>query len=297
MATLGFDLGGLLKAQHEQMLEKQALLTTSTAQLNANINNVGGTMVIQNALSAIPELKGKGEITPWLDELEKCRICNDLPDMVMGKLAWQRSSGTVASFIRRQMVEKPTQTWVELRTALEKEFGKVVDEYQSFTLFAALRQRRDEDVGSFTERFLTLGQATYKDGWNVNETAKTQALAVYMEGLRSQEMKTRIFKSGVKTLDEAIKMAKFDDLCRRRFGGSLGLETLRREEPMEVGSHRRSSCYHCGGAHRSKDCRRSVQSMNKKMFSQRERDRRDRRCYVCHRTGHFAAQCRNGPLN
>ena len=215
----------------------------------------------------------------------------------MGKLAWQRSSGTVASFIRRQMVEKPTQTWVELRTVLETEFGRVVDKYQSFALFTSMRQRRDEDVTSFTERFLTLGQSAYGTGWNVDDTAKAQALAVYIEGLRSHEVKTRIFKSGVTSLDEAIKLAKSDDLCRRRFGGQSGHESSRREEPMEVESQRRSGCYHCGGAHRSKDCRRSVQAMYKRPVSIRERDRRDRRCYVCHRTGHFAAQCRNGPLN
>ena len=65
MAQLEFDLGALLTAQHTQMLEKHELLKSSTAQLNANIDNVGGQMVIQNALAAIPELKGKGEITPW----------------------------------------------------------------------------------------------------------------------------------------------------------------------------------------------------------------------------------------
>ena len=295
--SVEFDLGALLTSQHAQLMETHRMLGTSTDHLKTQIGNVGGALVMQSALSAIPEFRGKGDITPWLDELERCRICNELPDSVMGKLAWQRSSGTVASYIRRQMVDKPTQSWVDLRAAIEKEFGKVVDEYQSFALFASLRQRRDEDVGSFTERFLTLGQATYKGGWNVDETAKIQALAVYMEGLRSQEVKNRIFKSGVKSLDEAITLAKSDDLCRRRFGVSSGLESSRREVPMEVESQRRSSCYHCGGAHRSKDCRRSVQTMNRNLFSQRERDRRQRRCYVCHRTGHFAAQCRNGPLN
>ena len=290
-------LGELLRTQHDEVLQSHNLVRDSNATVFNEVRAIGSALIKQNALSYVSEYKGKGEVTPWLDELEKCRVFNDLHDNVMGRLAWQRSSGTVAAFIRRRLDETPAPTWVVLRKSLEKEFGRVVDSLQSFTIFTSVRQGRDEDVASYTERVLTLGKNAYGDKWEKDDTVKAQALAVYLEGLRSREIKSRIFRANVTTLANAIEMAKSDDLCRRRFGGSPYVESTRREEPMQVESQRRSRCFHCGGSHRSAECRRSVHAIRQPTLSQKERDRRERRCFLCHRTGHYAAKCRNNPAN
>ena len=92
------------------------------------------------------------------------------------------------------------------------EFWKVVDTLQSFTIFTSVRQGRDEDVASYTKPVLTFGQNAYGDKREKDDTVKAQALAVYMEGLRSRKIKTRIFRAEVTTLTKAIEMAKSDDM-------------------------------------------------------------------------------------
>ena len=87
-------------------------------------------------------------------------------------------------------------------TALEPQVKFVAifviwDKLQSFTLFSSVRQRWDEDVASYTECVLNLSKSAYGDKLEVDDTAKEQALAVYKEGLRAQDIKTR---AGVDTL-------------------------------------------------------------------------------------------------
>ena len=128
------SLGELLRSQHEAVLDAQTLVRESNATVFNEVQAIGGALIKQNALLYVSEYKGKGEVTSWLDELEKCRVFNDLHDDVMGRLAWQRSSGTDAAFIRRQLDETLAPSWEVLRKSLEKEFGRVVDSLQSFTI-------------------------------------------------------------------------------------------------------------------------------------------------------------------
>ena len=51
-----------------------------------------------------------------------------------------------------------------------------------FHHYTSVRQGRDEDVASYTERVLILGKNAYGDKGEQDDTVKAQALAVYMEG-------------------------------------------------------------------------------------------------------------------
>ena len=149
----------------------------------------------------------------------------------------------------------------------------------------------------YTERLLRLGRKAYGTEWNSTPLHKKQVIAVFLDGLKSIDLKKKVYVQKPDTLEDAIKIAKSDDVASRRFGGG-GTSKIRVEEDMEIEHHRRLRCFHCGGAHNARQCRRGVNVVGSRPpLSQRERDRRDRLCYLCHKPGHFAAVCRSRPAN
>ena len=220
--------------------------------------------------------------------------------------------------IGRTLEENPQVTWEKLKAILEQVFGQIIDRGQAFTKLTSIRQGRDEDICAYVERTLHLADKAYGQDWKTTENAvvQSQLTSIFMEGLRSPELKLRIYRQNVSKIEDAIQIAKADDLSRKRFPNAFpGLRRV--EEPMEVGRHRRGGCFNCAGPHSTRECpqhlttppirgqrpprnvrvvQNSTTHRQESTESLREADRRYRRCFRCHRAGHFSAQCKN-PVN
>ena len=167
-----------------------------------------------------------------------------------------------------------------------------------------------------------MADEAYGHGWRTrnNGLIEEQLATIFMEGLKDPSLKRTIYKKGVKTIEEATKIAKAEDRSKQRFPGEF--QGNRREEmmeadrprrsnhsdrrvlPMEIDHHRRGGCFRCGGQHRAKDCRTDVPNRRRVNALQvtpreyeRERiaeeDRRLRRCFRCHKVGHQIRECMN----
>ena len=287
----------VLKENHAQFLDSQAEIHRANVVLHNDLQSVGAAVLTQSALSSVPLLTNHANVSAWLEDIDKHVAVHGLNDAAVVNLAWARCKGTISSFIRRYREEHSTVSWSLLKAELVKEFGDEVDEEQAMSKFTSLRQHRDEDVTSYTERLLKLGRRAYGSEWNDSELHKRQAKAVFLDGLRSMELKKEIYSKQPKSLEEAITIAKTDDMASRRFE-CKSEASHRHEVPMEVEHQRPRRCFHCGGPHSARQCRKGINTVGSRPhLTQQEKDRRDRLCYVCHKPGHFAAACRSRPRN
>ena len=287
----------ILEANHRQFMEAQGTIHESNVLLHNEIKSVGTAVLTQSALNGVPMLSNQNNIVSWLDEIDKQIAVHCLSSAAAVTLAWARCKGTISSFIRRCRDDNDKIEWSVLRSALLREFGDEVDEGQAISRFTSIRQSRDEDISGYTERLLRAGRRAYGAEWNNSPLHRQQAMAVFLDGLRSLDLKKKIYVQKPDTLDEVIKLAKADDVASRRFGGKSDFAS-RVEMPMEVEHQRRLRCLHCGGAHSARQCRRDVNAIHSRpSLTQREKDRRDRLCFFCHKPGHFAAVCRSRPRN
>ena len=297
MATERPAVVDVLREHHTQFIASQKEIHSANVLLHHDLQSVGAAVLTQSALSSVPLLTNQANISAWLEDIDKHVAVHGLNDTAVVNLAWARCKGTISSFIRRYREENSTVLWSNLRAELVKEFGDEVDEEQAISRFTSLRQRRDEDITSYTERLLKLGRRAYKSEWNNSELHKKQAKAVFLDGLRSMDLKKKIYGKKPESLEEAIKIAKTDDMASRRF--DCKQETSHRHEtPMEVEHQRHHRCFNCGGPHSARQCRKGVNTVRSRpQWSQQEKDRRDRLCFLCHKPGHFAAVCRSRPRN
>ena len=301
----------LLAMQHEQSLGIQRQNAEAFAALNVQMNRVGTSILTQGAFANVSDFSEKGNLRSWLSEIEKSRVINGLSEKDTCQLAWAKSKGHVSQMLGRKLKENPEIKWDQVKSCLEKEFGDIIDKQQAFIQLTSIRQGREKNVSAYVERMLALANRAYGSGWRDDPTdvIEEQMVSIFMEGLKSHEVKMRIYRKQVREINEAIEIAKAEDLSKKRFPGTTA-NRQRHEEDMDIGHYRKQACYFCGGAHRQRDCQkrknpvRNVRVVNGRdtRYSQERRkleeeDRRYRRCYNCHEKGHFVAQCRMNSLN
>lgn len=308
MAEGEMSLNELLQRQHAQVQRVQEQNTAAFTEMSTQVNRVVASMITQGALNAVSEFTGKEKISEWLQEIEKTMIIQNLSDSDACSLAWAKSKGTVARFIGRTIKTSPDVPWKHLRALLDKEYGNIVDKQQAFSTLRNIKQRREEDISSYVERLLHLANKAYGDDWK-NETSdllEDQLVGIFLDGLQSYDLKVKIYREEVRDIDEAIRIAKKENLSRKRFSAEGSSRYQRNEEPMEIGHHRPSGCSKCGNKfHRTHECRRDmnirpttrrVRTVQAPRFEAqpediREKDKRLGRCFRCHRTGHFSYNC------
>ena len=226
--------------------------------LGTQLGKMNASLVTQGAMSGVSEFSGREKVTDWILEIDKCQSIHRLSDADTCQLAWAKSRGNASRQIGRKLKENPELEWAELKSGLEQEYGRIVDNQQAFVLLTNVKQGKEEAVSSFMERFLALTSRAYGEDWRTTQTelVQEQLVTLFMEGLRSQDIKLRIYRKQVKKVDEAINIAKAEELAKKRFPGD-NTPRSRQEEEMEVDHHRRAGCFQCGGPHGQRNCPRN----------------------------------------
>ena len=286
----------LLEHQHTQVTEVQKQSARVLETIRSQLEKVNGSLLTHGALSTVSEFSGKERFTDWMQEIEKCKLIHGLSDKDTCQLAWAKTKGTVSRVVGRMIDEKADLTFSDLKKMLEREYGDIIDKQQAFMKLTGVRQGREEGISSYVERMLRLANQAYGPNWrnDPRDFIEDQLVSIFMEGLRSNDLKMRIYRKQVREIDEAIEIAKTEDLSKKRFPWASS-SRQRNEEAMEVEHNRRRGCFKCGGPHRSSEChevkdsQRKVQVVEEKVL---EQDRKYRRCFNCHKPGHFAVKCK-----
>ena len=211
----------LLQMHHEEAQQVQKQSAEAFEKLSVQLGKVTGSLLTQGALNSVSEFSGKEKFSDWIQQVEKCRLIHGLTEHDACQLVWAKSKDTVSRLVGRALKEKPETTFNELSALLEREYGDIVDKQQAFIKLTSVRQYRDEDMSSYVERLLQLADRAYGSGWrdDPRDYIEDQLVSIFMEGLRSQELKMRIYRKQVREIDEAIKIAKAEDFSKKRFPG------------------------------------------------------------------------------
>ena len=250
------NVNELLARQNAEFISVYKQTSESISTLNTQLSTLNGALLTQGAFTKIPQFTAGDNFDDWIFEIEKTSKIHGLSDESTCSLAWDRCKGIVSKFIARRREESLDLTWSELKADLGKVFGQFVDKGHAFTQLTGIVQGKYEDIYSYIERMLRLVDLAYEKNLKSldDELVQWQLITIFMEGLRSCELKRRIYKKNVKKLQEAINIVKEDELSKKRFPDSVpeeakGIDRLRRTSS--------DSCY--GGSQHSKDCREQLQ--------------------------------------
>ncbi|GFO40374.1 hypothetical protein PoB_006687900 [Plakobranchus ocellatus] len=269
------------------------------AEANVNIasqlQSIANSLISQQAAANIPTFDGREKsINNWLEKLDTLQRVYGLTDESVKTLAWTRAKGTFSSFLGRIMQESPLLAWALVKKELKKTFGSVIGPQQAFGMLIRSRQRAGEDVTSYSERFIAAIKKAYGPMWVHEASPLTyqQLMGVFLDGLSSHDVKTRIFRLPPETVADTIRMAKEESLAHKRFS-----RPERVEEPMEINHGRPRGCFNCRGPHKSRFCSRRESipavpsSQINRVSAPQEDDRRLKRCFVCYKPGHIMRDC------
>ena len=207
----------LLQILQEQHLALQRQNAEVIERINGQLGRIGGSLVIQGLLDRVPEFTGKEKLEDWLQEINKSKLTHGLSDKEVCQLMWAKSRGTVSRVVGRKLTAQPATTHKELVTLLENEYGQLVDGQHAFSKLTKIKQGKDEELSSYIERLFQLVGKAYGEKWKTAHTdvVQPQLVGIFMEGLREREVKLRIYRKGVATLEEAIAIAKAEETEKR----------------------------------------------------------------------------------
>lgn len=202
----------------------------------------------------------------WIKAIEKYAILTQANQDRVKMIAFQASKGAVSDFIRRYMATNPNHDWDRLKAELTARFSEVTDPQVAFTLLRQVKQKHNENVQVYAERLLTLAEEAFQGQAGGIQGAERQLVGFFTDGLRDPPLRLKIMRDNPPTLQQAVRIATQEQNLRKRF-------SLRGQDSLDE--------FQFGG--------RNEQPMEIDHF----RGKRNKKCYKCHRYGHYANDCRS----
>lgn len=215
-ATLLQSLAGIRDELKQQGLKTQ--LETRAVYLGKNVRTFGG--------------ENSKRYREWVKDMERIGIQVEADAGRMRSLALQTLNGYAGDFMLRFLKEKQNPSWDEIKKALSDRFCDQSDVECARQLLAKLKQHRGEDVKNFEERILSMAEEAFPGENLATPLVQSRLLDVFVDGLRDESVMRKIIRERPKTLDQAVKTAKFEQQANRSF--ELRKRSNRNEEPMEV---------------------------------------------------------------
>ena len=282
--------------------DMEEIIKGTLANLDATLTSIKVSCSTQGLRDIVSTYEGEPhKCREWLTNVDKFAELNG-EETTNGKirLAYMTARGVVSDFIKRYTRETPVAdiTWVHFTKSVISHFSVITDSEQAHDALRKIKQRPGESASLLGERIYELAKDAYAD-YNLKEKNEAKKMAdrqlvnYFIDGLADRVIKLKVFRKGVKTLDEAIKVAREEASFMQRFE-----DRTRGETPMEVDTDMyneddestgvdvsqlrpRRACHKCGRTgHYARDCRDSSKPSHYTT-----------RCQKCKRVGHRMEDC------
>ena len=213
------------------------------------------------------------------------------------EIAYVTSTGSVELFIKRYLEQKENEfelpRWSELKGLLQKRFADTSDPAQAMAILRKIKQKPDESVQIFSERFLRIAEDAYPSAACENEAARKilekQLVDIFCDSLYYDYLRLKVMREEPRDFESAVNIAMNEQNLRKRFYLRSGEEVGQTQaqngpfynssngwtvqnaqpttvhwprfsenrdiEPMDVDHLRRNVCYKCRrSGHKSRDC-------------------------------------------
>ena len=235
-------------------------------EMGAQIAGLSTTVGAQGVAKVVKPFDGDGkQFKEWIKNVEKYSRLVGMADDSIKLVAYQSSQGPVSDFFKRHMDVHPRQTWAETKVELARRFAEVVDPQHALLLLRKVKQRPGETVQVYAERLIALGEDAFVG--QPDDVRDRQLVGYFIDGLSEDYMKIKVMREDPVNLQNAINVATAEQNLRKRFNLRAGHDF--KSERYEKGS----------------------QPMQVDHYRNRNR------CYICHKPGHYAKQCRTKAHN
>jgi len=286
------------EAQPQQEVGLEQLLTGLAAQIAASVNK-------RQIPANIPIFGGDvSAFCVWIQSLEKYVFIAELHVNQTVLLAYQYSKGAPSDYIARYIKDNHDGgTWQQLKEQLTVRFSPVADSRMAFSMLMGIKQYPTENVQSFAERLINLGDGAFQVDERNLAPVQRQLINFFIDGLRLDSLKMKILRSCPTDLTAAINLAIEEQNLIARFGmRKREMPSHSVSEPMDV-SHSREFrnfrgdrgpklfCQYCKRTnHNSRDCR-SRKHIRTIEIKRQERNLQNVQCWFCNLYGHFSRDC------
>lgn len=256
-------------------------------EIISELRNLGNQLAHQNAAHSIQNFSGeKSKLRPWLRAIEKQAKLTEDSDNRKIRLAFQTATDVAGSFLNRYLTKEPEAPWNKVKEQLGLYFGDMTDSAQAQTMMRKLKQRPNENIQVYAERFLDLAEVAFPDNDIDEPLVARQIIDCFVDGLLTDSIAKKIILESPNAFSKAVEAAVKEQnilvkiSARRRIDEPMEIDKITDDGVIRPKKNQNQKpqiqCYNCERfGHISRECR------NKRVI----------RCYNCDGFGHIARNC------
>ena len=211
-------------------------------------------------------------------------------------IARATATGPLGTFLSKLHIKD----WVKLRSAIATQFISFAFPQSQRDALMKLTQRPGESLVTFNYEF----EALVKEGYDKLPEKQEDLIRTYLSALNDRKLAIAVFNKKPCTLVEAMRLAserdRVNDFLRPRTGGRVsGIEETGSEIEEKLCKHMDSLTQTVNSLAKMQANLANqvastvpVQANKPPAGVSRTPVKKDKRCYRCGRTGHFAQECR-----